>query len=146
MFNPMTSTEMVTAIGRAVREAGRSREPASDFSRGQLMSVYSASRHLAVELAEYPAELRGFALVAAGELRGAAALDRGEELAAIAAELEQTEDPQRIGDLLSAALAQLRGDPTAPAAELRGRLQTRLRRLADREVELLADVIEARRE
>jgi hypothetical protein len=56
----MTPTDMVTAMGRATRDAARSAEPASEFSRGQLMSVYSASRHLAVDVAQFPTELRAF--------------------------------------------------------------------------------------
>ena len=47
--------------------------------------------------------------------------------------------------IVAAAQDDLRGDPSPHAAELRARLHTALRRLCDREVELLADVIEAPR-
>ena len=129
MFSPLTPADVVIAIGRATRDAARSSEPASDFSRGQLMSAYSASRHLGVELVSFAPELRSFA----------------QELAADLPALDRARSAHEIGDLVAAALDDLRGDPSPHAAELRARLHTALRRLCDREVELLADVIEAPR-
>src|SRR6202042_1663594 len=60
MFNQLTAAEVVSAIGTTLRGAARSDEQASDFERDQLMSAYSATRHLSVELATYPPELARF--------------------------------------------------------------------------------------
>jgi hypothetical protein len=138
----MTATDMVIAFGRATREAARGAEPSSDFSRGQLMSVFSATRHLAVELSEFPPELRSFTEVVAPDLRAAGELAGVEQLVSLGTELAASTDAQQIGDLLSAALEQLRGDQSASAVALRARVHGALRRLSDREVELLADAIE----
>ena len=58
MFNPLTPSEMVSAIGLAARATARSESELDDFDRGQLMSAYSATRHLAIEIASFSAELR----------------------------------------------------------------------------------------
>ena len=50
MFNPLTPSEMVTAIGLAARTAARGEGELDEFDRGQLMSAYSATRHLAIEI------------------------------------------------------------------------------------------------
>jgi len=142
----MTSAEVVTAIGRAMREAGRGTASTSEFSRGQLMSAYSASRHLSVELADFPAELHGFSMLVAGELAGelagAADLAQGDRLLALGEQIRQTSAPGEVGNLVSAALDVLSQDASTDSATLRARLQSALRALADREVELLAAVIE----
>lgn len=138
----MTSAEVVTAIGRAMREAGRGTASTSEFSRGQLMSAYSASRHLSVELADFPAELHDFSMLVAGELAGAADLAQGDRLLALGEQIRQTSAPGEVGNLVSAALDVLSQDASTDSATLRGRLQSALRALADREVELLAAVIE----
>jgi hypothetical protein len=146
MFSPLTPAEVVTAVGRAARDAARSDEPASEFSRGQLMSAFSVSRHLGVEIATFGPELRSFADGVADALRaGSGALACGDALQAAAGELAQAADAHRIGNLVAGALDDLRGDASPAATELRARLHAALRALADREVELLAEVIEAPR-
>jgi hypothetical protein len=142
MFGPLTPADMVSAIGRATRDAARSDEPASDFSRGQLMSAYSVTRHLGVELTAFGPELRAFADAVAAQLRTGAGLACGTELAERADALDQTDAEHRIGDLVTEALDALRADPDPAAAALRARIHAALRGLADREVELLAEVIE----
>lgn len=141
----MTASEMVGAIGAAARAAARADGPAGEFSRGQLMSAYSASRHLSVELAEFPAELRPFASQAAELLREGGRLAHGPELVALGGELAEASDPALIGDLIGTALDHLRDDAAPAAVVLRSRLHASLRALCDREVELLAEVIEAPR-
>jgi hypothetical protein len=141
VFSPLTPADVVTAIGRAARDAARSDEPASEFSSGQLMSAYSASRHLGVELARFDTELASFAGAVAADLRDAG----GERLAQRANHVAQARDAHAIGDLVAVTLDELRGDPAPVAAQLRGRLRSALRELADREVELLAEVIEGPR-
>jgi hypothetical protein len=106
------------------------------------MSAYSASRHLSVELAKFGGELRPFASRAAEALSEAGPLGHGAELVALAGELAQASDAPRIGDLLSTALDHLRDDPAPAAQALRSRLHADLRVLCNREVELLAEVIE----
>jgi len=143
VLSPMTPAQVVTAIGRTTRDAARSEEPANEFSRGQLMSAYSASRHLGVELAQFAPVVRAFADEVAAELRFERALpSAGDGLRAIAARLVQAPDAHAIGDAVAEALDELRDDRSAAAAALRARLHAALRRLSDREVELLAEVIE----
>jgi hypothetical protein len=142
MFSPMTTSEMVTAIGRAARAAARGDGPATEFSRGQLLSAFSASRHLTVELARYPAELRPFAADVARALRQADEVGTRGELGALAAELDRASDGARIGDLVSAALDLVRKDQNPTARAIRAHIHSALRALSDREVELLADAIE----
>lgn len=142
MFSPMTTSEMVTAIGQAARAAARGDGPATEFSRGQLLSAFSASRHLTVELATYPAELRPFAADVARALRQADDVETPDELGALAAELDRASDAARIGDLVSAALDLLRKAQNPIARAIRTHIHSTLRALSDREVELLADAIE----
>ena len=142
MFNPGTTSEMVTAVGRAARDAARADGAGSEFSRGQLMSAFSASRHLSVELARFPAELEAFAAAVTNELVGAEAVACPSELDAIARQLATASDAPRIGDLVAAGLDLLREDPAPAARRLRKSLRRRLRALSEREVDLLADVIE----
>jgi hypothetical protein len=145
VFNPMTTSEMVSAVGRAAREAARAGGASSEFSRGQLMSAFSASRHLSVELAHFPAELRTFATSVAHDLGHAEAVSRAQELATLASELTSATDAPRIGDLVSAALDLVRDDPAPAARSLRASLHRALRALSDREVGLLAEAIEGPR-
>lgn len=146
MFNPLTPAEVVSAIGRAARDAARGGEEASEFSRGQLLSAYSLSRHLTVELDAYGPELEAFAADVAGWTAALPeAAGGGEALRALAARLEATADARELGTLTCELLDRLRVDESNTARELRARIQGRLRGVADREVELLAAVIEAKR-
>jgi hypothetical protein len=145
VFSPLSPADVVTAMGRATRDAARSDEPASEFSAGQLMSAYSVSRHLGVELAQFGPVLRAFADEVAADLRRGDSLPYGSKLAASADELAQASDAQRVGDIVAAALDELRGDEAPAAQELRVQLRAALRRLSDQEVEMLAEVIEGPR-
>jgi hypothetical protein len=143
MITPLTPAEMIAAIGEAARAAGRAGEPLSEFQRSQLMSAYSATRHLAVELDAFPAEVEDFCDALAGELE--ARMDAGlPELAAIAAKLRGNADPRRAGEVVSALLNLLRAHPSPAAAALRAHVHAVLRRLCDREVDLLAAALERR--
>ena len=139
MFNQLTPAEVVAAIGRAAREAARGEESSNDYGRGQLMSAYSISRHLAVEIEAYGPELRAFAAEV-----GTWARDFGpsDPIAPVAGALESALDANQIADAVCQLLERLRADGSERAADLRTRVRARLRELADREVELLADVIE----
>jgi hypothetical protein len=141
----MSPSEMVTAVGRAAREAARSEAAASEFSTGQLMSAYSASRHLAVELAAFTAELHWFTEAVADELRAARGVTSESTLSGLAAELALTTDAQRAGDLVSQVFDALRNDASAEAVFVRARLRGLLRKLSEREVFLLAEAIEGNR-
>ncbi len=131
MFNHLTPAEVVSAIGQAARDAARGDGVTSAYARGQLLSAYSSARHVTVEIDAYPAELRAFAA----------------DLAAVvespAPELAAASGAAQLGALTCDALAQLRADGDDAAVR---RIHERLRRLADREVELLAQVIEGPRQ
>lgn len=123
MFNPMTQAELIAAMGRTARDAARAADPTDPFLRAQLLSVYSASRHAAVELAEFDGELRRFAQAAGVEPGDAGA----------------------VGEAVCALLERLRSDPSPQAAASLAAVRAALVVLADREVDLLADVIEGPR-
>ena len=143
MFNPLTPAEVVAAIGSTARGIARSDETLSAYARGQLLSAYSCSRHVSVEIERYGAEIGEFAKNVSRRTREAAPeLSRGDDVALICAELERTTDARAAGDLISALMEHLRSDAAPAATELRARIQSGLRALAVREVELLAEVIE----
>lgn len=141
MFNQLTAAEVVGAIGVTMRGAARSEGDLSEFERDQLMSAYSATRHLAVELETYPAELDRFRAAVADLLADPPGAWRAAERADLIDRLSATGDVAGLGGLMSDLLATLRGDDSEPARVLRMRLRALLRRLADREVELLADAL-----
>jgi ATP-dependent exoDNAse (exonuclease V) beta subunit len=128
MFNQLTPAYVVASIGKLLRAAARADGTGSEFERDQLMSAYSASRHLAVELASYDAEMRKFT----------------ETLQAIAPpsfadRIGADPDPRDVGTVVSELLESLRADASPDAARLRGEVHALLRELSDREVELLAE-------
>lgn len=139
MFNQLTPAEVVTAIGATLRSAARTEGPTSDFDRDQLLSAYSATRHLSVELAAYGPELDRFAEVVAGEVRSAGGVSAGDDVARLGDRIGDTRDPGAIGEALCELFDILRRDPSQQAQALRSELHAQLRSLADREVDLLAD-------
>jgi hypothetical protein len=141
LFNQLTPAEVVTAIGATLRRAARSEGPASDFDRDQLMSAYSATRHLAVELAAYDPPLRAFTDAVVREIRTAASPRLDDELRQLAGEIEAADDPGAVGGALCELFDVLRGDSSDETQRLRSKLHLHLRSLADREVDLLADAL-----
>jgi hypothetical protein len=138
MFNPLTPTEVVTAIGRTARAAATSEEQGSDFDRDQLMSAYSATRHLAVEIESYGDPLDDFAAGLVELIEACPASVPGIDPARHAARLRRCASGQEVGE----AAASLVDDLVAagePGATLLADVHRRLRDLADLEVELLAD-------
>ena len=135
MFNPLTPAHMVSAVGRAARAAARAPGGTADLTRAQLMSAYSATRHLAVEMTAYDAELRAFRNeVAASVRRG----DLDGRLSGHLAAIEEAGDAREVGTAICELLDVLRDD------ELRVRVHTLVARLVDREVDLLADGLDRR--
>lgn len=133
MFNPLSPSEVVAAVGAAARDAARAEDPAGEFARGQLLSAASASRHLAVELAQYAAPLRAFV-----EEVVQAVADEPSAAASVA-RLRAAADPRAVGEVVCDLLDALRSeDRTAALVQV----HAALRRLSDREVALLADAIE----
>jgi len=134
MWNPLTPAEVVAAMGAPARAAARAPEPLEQWERAQLLSVYSATRHLAAELAG----VEPHTPVVAAEL--AAVLRAGPPaLAPIADELAATTDPRALADAACRALDVLReaGDEATRAA-VRRVLAAAVRH----EVTVLADAIE----
>ena len=140
MFNPLTPSEMVSAIGLAARATGRGDGELDEFGRGQLMSAYSASRHLAIEIASFSGELsaRCAAIADAVDRTGA-----DEQLRGFAAQLREAHDARAAGDAIAELLDACRRRPELDA--LRDEVHAQLRMLCDAEVALLADGIEAGR-
>jgi hypothetical protein len=119
---------------------------ASEYARGQLLSAFSISRHLTVELEHYDREIQTFGRdVCAITRSGAADLAGSEDLLELASRLEQATQARAAGDLLADLLGRLRDDESDAAALLRVRIHSRMRALFEREVALLADVIEGQR-
>jgi hypothetical protein len=141
MFNQLTPAEVVTAIGATVRSSARSEGEASAFERDQLMSAYSATRHLAVELAAFAPELHRFTQTVAGQARFAEAPAIREELNGLADRLDVATDAGTIGAAVCELFELLRRDGSPPARALRREVHVHLRSLADTEVDLLADAL-----
>ena len=152
MFTPLTPAQYVSAIGLVARDRARDDEPADEFHRGQLLSAYSGSRHLAVELTWFAAELQAFTTAVADEVETAAhALPaptpdtERQGLRTLAAGLRGTADPVEAGRRVSKLMAQLRERRSPHTAALQARCRALLAQLCDREVSLLADAIESGR-
>ena len=143
MFNPLTPAEVVAAIGVTARDAARSQDPAGEFERDQLLSAYSATRHLTAELVGYAPVLERFRTDLAERLRlarsGDGALD--EVVARTAAALDTDPGTAVIGEVVSELLVALRAQSSQPAVRLRADVHVLLRELADREGDLLADAL-----
>src|ERR1700733_3505882 len=87
MFNQLPPAEVVAAIGATLRTAARNEGEPSAFERDQLMSAYSATRHLAAELAGYEPVLRDFTEQVAARVRVHGIPERDDELARLAGRL-----------------------------------------------------------
>jgi hypothetical protein len=147
MFNPLTPSEMVAAIGMAARTTARGDGELDEFDRGQLMSAYSATRHLAIEIESFSSELsaRCAAIADAVDEASAGASDDSADagaLRALAARLRASPDARAAGDAIAELLDLCREQRLTT---LRGKIRTQLRALCDAEVTLLADGIEAGR-
>jgi hypothetical protein len=141
MFNQLTPADTVKAIGATTRRIARGGGATSEFDRDQLMSTYSATRHLAVELASYEPELRRFRQGLAAQIRQAHLEDPGGERDAIADRLEEASDAPAVGSAVCDLLDRLRADHSPQANALRTGIHASLRKLADTEVDLLADAL-----
>jgi hypothetical protein len=141
MFNQLTPTDIVGAIGVTLRDAARSEDRSDEFSRDQLLSAYSATRHLAVELSSYGAEFAAFTHAVAGRIRADADGDLAELRTQTAARIDGEPDVAIVGAALADLLAVLRDDDSPTARALRAEIHALLRGLADREVDLLADAL-----
>jgi hypothetical protein len=141
MFNQLTPSEVVTAIGATLRGAARGEGQASDFGRDQLMSAYSATRHLAVELAAYEPELRNFTASVSDQIRAAEVPGLERELPSLSDRIGRSRDPSEIGEALCELFELLRRTPSPQTRALRTSIHVQLRSLADREVDLLADAL-----
>jgi hypothetical protein len=141
VFNQLSPAEVVSAIGATLRSAARSEDQASAFERDQLMSAYSATRHLAVELSAYRPELDAFVsqiveLVHTNPIPGL-----GADLDRLAARLGGTPSAVEFGATVSELCETLANSSSRAAAALRCQVHAQLRSLADREVDLLADAL-----
>jgi hypothetical protein len=143
MFNQLTPSEIVGAIGVTARDAARSDDPAGEFERDQLLSAYSATRHLAVELSSYGPAWERFTQAMAQRVRSAAHDDPATQaqLTATAEQIEHDSGTASVGAAVSDLLLALRGDDSGPATALRADVHVLLRELADSEVDLLADAL-----
>jgi hypothetical protein len=127
MFNPMSPSELILAIGRVLRSAADGQGPTDDYRRGQLLSAYSIARHLSAEEAGRDELLQWF---------------RGDVIAALEeqpearAKIESARGGTEIGEVLVDLLDSL-GDSEADQA-LHRRLLSLFADMADREVAALA--------
>jgi hypothetical protein len=145
MFNPLTPSEMVAALGLAARTTARGDGELDEFDRGQLMSVYSASRHLAIEISTFGGELATRRAEIADAVDEACAGDSGVDAGALrglASRLRASDDPRAAGETIAELLDRCRD---RGLVALRDEIRAQLRALCDAEVALLADGIEAGR-
>jgi hypothetical protein len=138
MFNPLTPTEIVSAIGKTARAAATSEEQGSDFDRDQLMSAYSATRHLAVEMKSFADPLGKFATGLADLIEADSPPLPAVKLAVLADRPRECITGEEVGDAVAILVESLVA-AGEPGAALLADVHRRLRDLADLEVELLAD-------
>jgi hypothetical protein len=141
MFNQLSPAEVTTAIGATLRAAARSDGQASEFERDQLMSAYSATRHLAVELATFEPELRSFTTQVTRQLRADEIPGLERDLGRLSERLEGAGSVSDVGEAICVLFESLDRAPSPAANALRSRVHVLLRALADREVDLLADAL-----
>lgn len=137
MFNQLSPSDVVRAVGVTARDAARGGDVQSGFSRDQLMSAYSATRHLAAELSTYEPEWAHFRAALAARVREDA--DAG--LGPFASRLEADGDVAAVAAATAELLERLRDDATPTGIALRADVRRLVRELADREVDLLADAL-----
>jgi hypothetical protein len=125
VFNPISTPEVILAIG-GVLKAAADEEAGDEYRRGQVLSAYSISRHLAAEETARP-ELRAWF---ADELKRILGEGHGGGWAA---------DPAELGERLCLLLDDLRGAEDAESRRSAAALRAALRQLCDREVAALAD-------
>jgi hypothetical protein len=141
MFNQLSPAEVTTAIGATLRAAARGDAQASEFERDQLMSAYSATRHLAVELAAFEPELRSFTAQVTSQLQAGEVPGLQRDLDDLAGRLDGASGAPGVGDAICTLFELLDLAPSPAADALRSRVHVLLRALADREVDLLADAL-----
>jgi hypothetical protein len=141
VFNQLTPAAVVTAIGRAAQSAARLEGPASDFDRDQLMSAYSATRHLAAELDGYALPLEEFTISVARSLQTCPDLELRGALSGHAERIASARDGATLGQEIADALATVRQSTSDVAPTLRAEIHAHLRSLADREVDVLAEAL-----
>lgn len=143
MWNPLSPSEVIAAMGSPVRDAARGEEPLDDWQSGQLLSVYSATRHLAAEVGAVEPHL--------GELTGelAAALRSAAEppelvasLSQLAEQLRDVGDSRQAAEIACRALDLVRAEGSATAETVREQIHVALAHAVELEVRLLADAIE----
>ena len=143
MWNPLTPADVVAAMGGPAQAAARCAQELTEWERGQLLSVYSATRHLAAELGAVEPHVRAVADELGAALRSAPpTLPDAGGLTALAARLAATADPRAVAGLTCEALDLLRADGSATAEAVRAALRAGLKRAVGLEVAALADAIE----
>jgi hypothetical protein len=127
VFNPLSTPEVIQAVGGTLKAAAAGEATGDDYRRGQLLSAYSICRNLAAEEAEREALRRWFV----AELRPLAA-ERG-------VEVPDAAGPADLGAICGDLLAELRVADDSGSATLATRLRSLLRELCDREIAALAE-------
>ncbi len=143
MFNPLTPAELVRAVGTTARDLGRSEDPGAEFSRAQMLSAYSACRHIAVEMEHFGPEVTEFIrdIIAIVEEHS----ECRKIVDGMASEAQQrcsVGDVRIAGDMTCRLLETLRSTESEDNLMLVKRIQKRLAQLIDCEVELMSDAIE----
>lgn len=140
MFNPLTPSDMMLAVGRVLKETAGAGGPADEWRRGQLLSAYSVSRHLAAEV-DAANELRSWFRASAAEIIRDGGLD-GSLAGAVEAEgtrIAASDSNSEIGESMCAVMRELREAGTPEAEAVAGNLRGLMREMCDREVLALAE-------
>lgn len=128
MFNPLSAPDVVRAVG-GVLKAAAGGGPDDGYRRGQLLSAYSMTRHLAAEEEAAPALRTWFAAelepILAG--RGGAAWARDATVA-------------ELGERLCSLMEELRAAGDEESRRAAAALRAALRGLCEREIAALAEV------
>lgn len=126
MFNPLSTSEVIAALGRVLKDAAAS-ERSDEYGRSQLLSAYSVARHLAAEEAareRLDTWFRGELVARLG--------DDGSRLASAA-------PVERLAEELCELLARLRSASDPESRRRLAAIRALLRRLCDQEVAALAE-------
>lgn len=133
MFNALRTEELIAGMGTTLRAAAGATGPPDEYARGQLLSAYSVSRLLAAEVSA-EAELLGW--LRDEVLAALAAAPDDPAASAAVPRVEAAADGVALGEVLVDLLADLRRRAEEP--ELRRRLHSILREMAQRELAALA--------
>ena len=132
----------MSAVGRSLSDAGKSRTETDEFGRNQLFSSASSCKHISIEIAEYGPYLDKF-LSAIVNVSGPLLVERTDLVdSGSIASLASSRDAIEIGEFTCKILDALRSIDGVESINARVQIRTLMHLLAENEVRLLGKTIE----